>query len=163
LSEAFFRHREHGSGFGGSGRFGTGGRCADATFGPLLQIWQADGQLRSDLDLHEAVHWMNAVSHFLLVPPWRQRSAEVKGRFIARYEAISGVTVRNRLWYRAFHVFKMAAILRVGPMLVDAHLAGLADLAKVGVTWVRMSRPGDSLSHLLETLDSFGKQIISQF
>jgi probable F420-dependent oxidoreductase len=46
---------------------------------------------------------------------------------------------------------------------VDAYLAGLADLAKVGVTWVQVSMPGDSLTHLLETLDSFGKQIISQF
>jgi TetR/AcrR family transcriptional regulator len=54
-------------------------------FGPLLQEWQADGQLRSDLDLREAVHWMNAVSHFLLAPPWRQRSAAAKSRFVEQY------------------------------------------------------------------------------
>jgi TetR/AcrR family transcriptional regulator len=54
-------------------------------FGPLLQGWQADGQLRSDLELRDAVHWMNAISHFLLAPPWRQRSAAAKGRFVEQY------------------------------------------------------------------------------
>jgi aminoglycoside phosphotransferase (APT) family kinase protein len=39
--------------------------------------------------------------------------------FIAHYEAASGITVRNRQWYRAFQAFKMAAILVVGSMLVD--------------------------------------------
>jgi aminoglycoside phosphotransferase (APT) family kinase protein len=39
--------------------------------------------------------------------------------FIAHYEAASGVTVRNRNWYRAFQAFKMATILFVGSMLVD--------------------------------------------
>jgi probable F420-dependent oxidoreductase len=44
---------------------------------------------------------------------------------------------------------------------VDAYLTGLADLAKVGVTWVQVSMPGDSLEHLLETIDSFGRQVIA--
>lgn len=39
--------------------------------------------------------------------------------FIAHYEAASGITVRNRPWYRAFQAFKMAAILLVGSMLVE--------------------------------------------
>ncbi|CAN5166235.1 phosphotransferase family protein [soil metagenome] len=39
--------------------------------------------------------------------------------FIAHYEAASGITVRNRAWYRAFQAFKMAAILLVGSMLVE--------------------------------------------
>lgn len=54
-------------------------------FGPLLQAWQADGQLRADLDLREAVHWLNATSHFLLAPPWRQRTAAAKARFVEQY------------------------------------------------------------------------------
>jgi TetR/AcrR family transcriptional regulator len=54
-------------------------------FGPLLQAWQADGQLRSDLDLRETVHWMNATSHFLLAPPWRQRPAAAKRGFVEQY------------------------------------------------------------------------------
>ncbi|MCV7229217.1 LLM class F420-dependent oxidoreductase [Mycolicibacterium komossense] len=44
----------------------------------------------------------------------------------------------------------------------DAYLAGLDDLAKVGVTWVQVSMPGDSLGDLLETIDGFGRQIIAE-
>jgi aminoglycoside phosphotransferase (APT) family kinase protein len=46
-------------------------------------------------------------------------SSPTVDQFIAHYEAISGITVRNRSWYRAFQAFKMAAILLVGSMLVD--------------------------------------------
>jgi aminoglycoside phosphotransferase (APT) family kinase protein len=46
-------------------------------------------------------------------------SSPTVDQFIAHYEAISGITVRNRPWYRAFQAFKMAAILLVGSMLVD--------------------------------------------
>ncbi len=46
---------------------------------------------------------------------------------------------------------------------VDAYLTGLAELAKVGVTWVQVSLPGDSLAHLLETLDLFGQHVIAKF
>ena len=38
---------------------------------------------------------------------------------IAHYEAISGITVQNRPWYRAFNAFKMAVICLIGAMLVD--------------------------------------------
>ncbi|CAN5166573.1 LLM class F420-dependent oxidoreductase [soil metagenome] len=44
---------------------------------------------------------------------------------------------------------------------VDAYLTGLDELARVGVTWVQVSMPGDSLAHLLETIDSFGQQVIA--
>lgn len=54
-------------------------------FGPLLQDWQADGQLHPDLDLRETVHWMNAVSHFLLAPSWRHRTAAEKRQFVEQY------------------------------------------------------------------------------
>jgi probable F420-dependent oxidoreductase len=43
----------------------------------------------------------------------------------------------------------------------DAYMSGLEELAKVGVTWVQVSMPGESLAHLLETIDSFGRQVIA--
>jgi aminoglycoside phosphotransferase (APT) family kinase protein len=39
---------------------------------------------------------------------------------IAHYEALSGIEVRHREWYRASQAFKMAVIMLVGAMLVDA-------------------------------------------
>jgi aminoglycoside phosphotransferase (APT) family kinase protein len=39
--------------------------------------------------------------------------------FVARYETLTGTTVRHRAWYRAFQGLKMAAILLVGGMLFD--------------------------------------------
>jgi probable F420-dependent oxidoreductase len=42
----------------------------------------------------------------------------------------------------------------------DAHLEGLAALAALGVTWVQVGLPGDSLAHIVETLDRYGKQVI---
>jgi probable F420-dependent oxidoreductase len=43
----------------------------------------------------------------------------------------------------------------------DAYLAGLERLAAVGVTWVQVGLPGDSLAHVLETVERFGKSVIS--
>ncbi|CAN5698149.1 hypothetical protein BH09ACT7_BH09ACT7_01270 [soil metagenome] len=54
-------------------------------YGPLLQSWQADGQLQPDLNLRETVHWMNAISHFLLAPPWRHRTTAAKRHFVEQY------------------------------------------------------------------------------
>lgn len=54
-------------------------------YGPLLRDWQAAGQLQPDLNLRETVHWMNAISHFLLAPPWRQRSTVAKRAFVEQY------------------------------------------------------------------------------
>ncbi len=42
----------------------------------------------------------------------------------------------------------------------DAHLAGLADLAALGVTWNGVGVPNDSLAHALETLERYGEEII---
>jgi probable F420-dependent oxidoreductase len=42
----------------------------------------------------------------------------------------------------------------------DAYLAGLDRLAKLGVTWVQVGVPGDSLAHALEVIDKFKKQVI---
>jgi probable F420-dependent oxidoreductase len=43
----------------------------------------------------------------------------------------------------------------------DAYLAGLEKLAAVGVTWVQVGLPGDSLAHVLETIERFGKSVIA--
>ncbi|MEO3757354.1 LLM class F420-dependent oxidoreductase [Mycobacterium sp. B14F4] len=43
----------------------------------------------------------------------------------------------------------------------DEYLAGLEKLAAVGVTWVQVGLPGDSLAHVLETIERFGKSVIA--
>lgn len=43
----------------------------------------------------------------------------------------------------------------------EAYLSGLEKLAAVGVTWVQVGLPGDSLAHALETIESFGESVIS--
>ncbi|KUI11659.1 LLM class F420-dependent oxidoreductase [Mycobacterium sp. GA-1285] len=44
----------------------------------------------------------------------------------------------------------------------DAYLSGLEKLAKIGVTWVQVGLPGDSLSHVLETIERFGESVIAK-
>jgi probable F420-dependent oxidoreductase len=44
----------------------------------------------------------------------------------------------------------------------DAYLSGLDKLAAVGVTWVQVSLPGDSVAHALEAVDSFGELVIAK-
>ncbi|MEJ7583098.1 MAG: LLM class F420-dependent oxidoreductase [Acidimicrobiales bacterium] len=44
---------------------------------------------------------------------------------------------------------------------VDLHRAGLDELAALGVTWVGVGVPGDSLGHALETLERYGEQVIA--
>jgi aminoglycoside phosphotransferase (APT) family kinase protein len=39
---------------------------------------------------------------------------------LAHYEKVSGITLANRSWYRAFNAYKMAVICLVGGMLIDA-------------------------------------------
>lgn len=43
----------------------------------------------------------------------------------------------------------------------DAYLSGLEKLAAIGVTWVQVGLPGDSLAHVLETIDRFGASVIA--
>jgi aminoglycoside phosphotransferase (APT) family kinase protein len=72
---------------------------------------------------------------------------------LAHYEAISGITVQNRPWYRAFNAYKMAVICLIGAMLVDdGHsddqklvLAayGTALMTKVGLTELGIDEPLD--------------------
>jgi probable F420-dependent oxidoreductase len=42
----------------------------------------------------------------------------------------------------------------------DAHLEGLAALAALGVTWVQVGLPTDSVAHITETLQRYGEQVI---
>jgi len=42
----------------------------------------------------------------------------------------------------------------------DAYLSGLEKLAAVGVTWVQVGLPGDSLAHVLDTIERFGSSVI---
>lgn len=46
--------------------------------------------------------------------------APTADEFVAIYEKLTGLEVRNREWYRAFQGLKVAAILLVGAMLFDA-------------------------------------------
>ena len=42
----------------------------------------------------------------------------------------------------------------------DAYLSALAKLAAVGVTWVQVTVPGDSLTHALDIIERFGSSVI---
>jgi probable F420-dependent oxidoreductase len=44
----------------------------------------------------------------------------------------------------------------------DAYLTGLDKLAAIGVTWVQVGVPGDSLAHTLEAIRRFGELVIAQ-
>jgi probable F420-dependent oxidoreductase len=43
---------------------------------------------------------------------------------------------------------------------VDAYLSGLEKLAALGVTWVQVGLPGDSLAHTLDSIDRFRTLVI---
>ncbi|MDT5323784.1 MAG: hypothetical protein QOF25_936 [Mycobacterium sp.] len=42
----------------------------------------------------------------------------------------------------------------------DAFLSGLEKLTALGLTWVQVQVPGDSLAHAVETIEKFGKLVI---
>ena len=44
----------------------------------------------------------------------------------------------------------------------DAYLAGLERLAALGVNWVQVGLPGDSLAHALESIERFGTLVIEE-
>jgi probable F420-dependent oxidoreductase len=44
----------------------------------------------------------------------------------------------------------------------DAHLENMEALADLGVTWVQVSMPGDSLAHVLEALEHYGTTVIAK-
>lgn len=43
----------------------------------------------------------------------------------------------------------------------EAYLAGVDKLAALGVTWLHVTLPGDSLAHALEATEKFGKTVIA--
>jgi probable F420-dependent oxidoreductase len=43
----------------------------------------------------------------------------------------------------------------------EAHLAGIGELAALGVTWLQVGLPGDSLEHVTEAIERYGEQIIA--
>lgn len=42
-----------------------------------------------------------------------------------------------------------------------AYLAGVEELAALGVTWLQVPVPGDGLAHALEAIDQFGREVIA--
>ena len=42
----------------------------------------------------------------------------------------------------------------------DAYLSGVEKLAALGVTWVQVAVPGDSLAHAVEAIERFGSSVI---
>ncbi len=44
----------------------------------------------------------------------------------------------------------------------DACLEGIADLAALGVTWVHVGLPGDSVDHAVETVQRYGEHVIQR-
>lgn len=42
----------------------------------------------------------------------------------------------------------------------DAYLTGVDKLAAIGVSWLQVQLPGDSLAHILDTIDRFGSTVI---
>jgi probable F420-dependent oxidoreductase len=44
----------------------------------------------------------------------------------------------------------------------DAHLAGLRALASLGVTWVQVGLPGDSVEHAVEVAQRYGELVIAR-
>jgi aminoglycoside phosphotransferase (APT) family kinase protein len=72
---------------------------------------------------------------------------------LAHYEAVSGIKVQNRPWYRAFNAAKMAVICLIGAMLIDSGdsddqklvLAayGTSMMTKIGLTELGIDEPLD--------------------
>lgn len=44
----------------------------------------------------------------------------------------------------------------------DEFLAGVDELERAGVTWIQVTVPGDSLTHAVETIQSFGETVIGR-
>ena len=44
---------------------------------------------------------------------------------------------------------------------VEAHLDAIVHLASIGVSWLQVGLPGDSLDHVMETIQHYGEQVIA--
>ncbi len=72
---------------------------------------------------------------------------------LAHYEAVSGIKVQNRSWYRALNAYKMAVICFIGAMLIDGGHSddqklvlaayGTSMLTKVGLGELGIDEPLD--------------------
>jgi aminoglycoside phosphotransferase (APT) family kinase protein len=72
---------------------------------------------------------------------------------LAHYQAVSGIAVQNRSWYRAFNAYKMAVICFIGAMLIDGGHSndqklvlaayGTSMLTKVGLGELGIDEPLD--------------------
>ncbi len=54
-------------------------------YGPLLQRWAEDGQLHSDLDLSDLLHWIGTVAVSMLDPRIRTRSQPEQRAHLVRF------------------------------------------------------------------------------
>lgn len=45
---------------------------------------------------------------------------------------------------------------------IASHLAGLAELSTLGVTWTSVTVPGDSITHATESLQRYGEEVIAK-
>jgi len=61
--------------------------------------------------------------------------------FVHHYEALTGIEVVHRDWYRAFQGFKMVVIMLVGAMLFDAGASDDLRLASMGMAVGTYTRP----------------------
>jgi AcrR family transcriptional regulator len=52
---------------------------------PLLEQWQADGQLAADLDIWTTARWLYLISVMLTSPPWPDMPLADKRAFLDRY------------------------------------------------------------------------------
>jgi aminoglycoside phosphotransferase (APT) family kinase protein len=59
---------------------------------------------------------------------------------VARYQELTGITVRHREWYRAFQQFKLSVILFVGGMLFDGGFTDDLRLGEMGLVVHPMTR-----------------------
>ncbi|MCK9898292.1 phosphotransferase family protein [Frankia sp. AgB32] len=74
------------------------------------------------------IGWMELA--WKLTPVFRGLPASHFDDLILRYQALTGITVEHRPWYRAFQAFKMSVILLVGAMLVDRGISNDVRIAQ---------------------------------
>jgi aminoglycoside phosphotransferase (APT) family kinase protein len=72
---------------------------------------------------------------------------------LAHYEAVSGIKLANRAWYRAFNAFKMAVICLIGGMLIEDGHSDDRKLALAAYGTSMMTKVGLSELGIDEVLD----------
>ncbi|MGE2815034.1 phosphotransferase family protein [Mycobacterium heidelbergense] len=72
---------------------------------------------------------------------------------LTHYQAISGIKVQNRAWYRAFNAYKMAVICLIGAMLVEDGHSDDQKLVLAAYGTALMTRAGLAELGIEESLD----------